>query len=168
MVTHLYNGMSGVHHRDDGVALAALTDDRVVAGLIADNVHVSPRAIRLAFAAKTARRICLVSDSIAWESAWARNAGVSIVGGAPRLPDGTLAGSSATLASCVRNVIALSGVDTCDALTSATSTPADLMGFPQTGRIRVGDRAEILCLDTDLHVAEAHRGLVSTRGSETD
>ena len=168
MVTHLFNGMSGVHHRDDGVALSALTDNRVVAGMIADGVHVSALAMRLAFAAKSARGICLVSDSISWESEWAKKMGVTVRGGAPRLADGTLAGSCTTLASCVRNVISLSGVSPADAIVSATSTPSDLMGFPQTGRVRVGDDAEIVCLDENFHVVDVHRRLVSLRGSQTD
>lgn len=168
MVTHLFNGMSGVHHRDDGVALSALTDERVVAGLIADGSHVSPLAIRLAFAAKSARGVCLVSDSIAWQSGWAKKMNVSLSGGAPRLPDGTLAGSAATLASCVRNVVAHAGVSVADAIVSATTTPSALMGFPQTGRVGVGAPAELVCFDDDLHVYEVHRRLVSLRGSQTD
>ncbi len=168
MVTHLFNGMSGVHHRDDGVALSALTDVRVVAGMIADGVHVSPRAMALAYAAKTARGVCLVSDSIAWKSEWATKMNVVLRDGAPRLPDGTIAGSSATLASCVRNVVARSGVSREDAIASATSTPSDLVGFPQTGRVKPGQQSELICFDDDLHVVEVHRRLVSLRGSQTD
>ena len=168
MVTHLFNGMSGVHHRDDGVALSALTDGRVVAGLIADGCHVSPLAMRLAYLAKTARGVCLVSDSIAWASPWAAKMNVTLTDGAPRLPDGTLAGSSAALASCVRNVVTHAGVSVADAVVSATSVPSDLMGFPQTGRVSVGQPAELLCFDHDLHVREVHRRLVSLRGSQTD
>ncbi len=168
MVTHLFNGMSGVHHRDDGVALSALTDNRVVAGLIADGVHVSPPAIRLAFLAKTSRGVCLVSDSIAWQSEWAATMNLVVSDGAPRMPDGTLAGSSATLGSCVRTVVSVCGVRPTDAIISATSTPADLMGFPQTGRVTTGGPAEFVCLDDDLHVVEVHRRLVSLRVSQTD
>jgi len=53
MITHLYNGMSGVSHRDEpGLALLALTDNRVTAGLITDMNHVNKQAIQLAFRAK--------------------------------------------------------------------------------------------------------------------
>ena len=168
MVTHLFNGMSGVHHREAGVALSALVDPRVTVGMIADGVHVSPRAMGLAFAAKTPRGVCLVSDSIAWDSGWARSMKVQVKGGAPRLPDGTLAGSSSSLMQCVAMVARHGAASVEGAVTSATSTPADLIGFPQAGRIRVGSPAEMVCIDDDFHVTEVHRRLVSLRGSQTD
>jgi N-acetylglucosamine-6-phosphate deacetylase len=93
MVTHLFNAMSGIHHRDFGMVLAALTDDRVLTGLIADMHHVNPEAVALAFSAKPTG-VCLVSDSIAWRASWAVRAGVRLVGGVPTLGDGTLAGSA--------------------------------------------------------------------------
>ncbi|HYD10265.1 MAG TPA: hypothetical protein VEA78_09185, partial [Acidimicrobiales bacterium] len=68
MVTHLFNGMEPLHHRTPGVVGAALTDDRLVAGLIADLVHVHPVAIAVAFRAKPGR-IALVTDAIAWSAA---------------------------------------------------------------------------------------------------
>jgi len=164
MVTHLFNGMSGVHHRDDGVALAALTDSRVVCGLIADLVHVSPRAVKLAFSSKGGEGVCLVSDSVAWESVWAQRRGVEVIDGAPRLTDGTLAGSSTPLAVCVRSAIKHCGISLVDALTAATATPATMLGYPQMGRIAVGQRADLVMFNEELTVVEARRGLVSIRG----
>lgn len=168
MATHVFNGMSGVHHREEGVALYALTDDRVVAGLIGDGVHVSARAVSLVFRAKPAGGVCLVSDSIGWRGPWARKLAVEVRDGAPRLPDGTLAGTSVALAECVQRVVRDSGVPVEDALAAATSTPASLIGYPQTGTIAVGSPADIVCLDEALHVREVHRRLVSQRGSRTD
>lgn len=164
MVTHLFNGMSGVHHRDGSVALAALVDDRVVAGVIADLCHVSPEAITLAFKSKGADGVCLVSDSVAWDSQWAQRRGVQIRDGAPRLTDGTLAGSCTPLAECVRNVVASCGVPLVDALIAATRTPATVLGFPQMGRIAVGQRADMAVFNEELSVVEARRGLVSICG----
>ena len=66
LVTHLFNGMSGIHHRDDGLALMALNDSDVFAGLIGDLVHVSPQAVFLAFTVKGNSRVCLVSDTVGW------------------------------------------------------------------------------------------------------
>lgn len=164
MVTHLFNGMSGIHHRDGGVALYALTDDRVICGLIADMVHVSPESVALAFAAKGSHGVCLVSDTIAWSAEWARMRGITIVNGAPQLPDGTLAGSATPLAQCVRNAVKRCGVPLGDALAAATLSPAGLLGYPQMGCINVGQRADIAVFDEELSVVEARRGLVSTRG----
>ena len=164
MVTHLFNGMSGVHHRDVGVALAALVDDRVVAGVIADLSHISPEAIKLAFKSKGADGVCLVSDSVAWDSQWAQHRGVQIRDGAPRLTDGTLAGSCTPLAECVRNVVASCGVPLVDALIAATRTPASILGFPQMGHIAIGQRADMAVFNEELSVVEARRGLVSICG----
>lgn len=164
MVTHLFNGMSGVHHREDGVAMAALLNDQIAAGLIVDLCHVSVDAVNLAFRTKGAPGVCLVSDSVAWESDWALRRGIHIENGAPRLSDGTLAGSCTPLAECVRNAVHRCGVPLVDALLSATRTPADVLGFPQIGRIEIGQRADVVVLDETLSVVEARRGLVSIRG----
>lgn len=167
MVTHLFNAMSGVHHRDHGIALSALTNSRVVAGLIADMHHVSPDAVRLAFAAKPTG-IALVSDSIAWSSKWATRNAVSITDGVARLPDGTLAGSCTSLGECVRLAVEVAGVDLEAALRAATSTPARVLGRSDIGRIAVGEPSDIVAFDSDLHVTRTWLRLVSSRGNPTD
>ena len=164
MVTHLFNGMSGVHHRDDGVALSALTNDAIVAGLIADLVHVSPDAVSLAFKAKGGESIALVSDSVAWTSEWAKRRGVTLQDGSPRLSDGTLAGSSTPLAECVRRTIVGCDVSVPDALRAASSTPARVLGYPQIGRVEIGQPASLVCFDESLHVSQTQRRLVFQRG----
>lgn len=164
IVTHLFNGMSGVHHRDEGLALDALIDDGVYAGLIADMVHVSPKAVSLAFKAKGGNRLCLVSDSVAWTSEWATKRSIAIKDGAPRLPDGTLAGSSTPLAECVRLAVTEAGVPVDEALRAATSSPARAVGLTDVGHIREGEPADLVALDDSLHVVGAWRRLVSLRG----
>lgn len=146
MVTHLFNGMPALHHREPGIVGAALTDDRIVAGLIADLVHVHPVAIAVAFRAKPGR-IALVTDAVAWRGA--RIGRIEIVhdGTAPRLPDGTLAGSSLTMDTAIRNVVRESGVALADALVAASTTPAALLGLTDRGRIEAGARADLVALD---------------------
>ncbi len=163
MVTHLFNGMSGVHHRDGGLALWALTDPRVTLGLIADGVHVSSDAVRLAFAVDGGRRVCLVSDSVAHRSTGAVSRGVGLVDGAPRLPDGTIAGSAAPLSMCVRHAVLGASVDLAVALRSATSVPARVLGRPDLGSVRPGDPVRLSVWDKDLRVVETVRGLQSAR-----
>lgn len=163
MVTHLYNGMSGVHHRDVGLALLAMTEPEVTVGLIGDMVHVSPQAVALAFAAKGHRGVCLVSDSVAWESPWARARGVEVRNGAPRLSDDTLAGSSAPLSECVANAVHRAGVPLDQALRAATSTPADLLGNSALGRVRQGHSQDLVAFDESLHVVNTWRRLPSLR-----
>jgi len=160
MVTHLYNGMSGVHHRDPGLALWALTHPSIMMGLIADLVHVQPEAVSLAFAAANSH-VCLVSDSVAWKRPNGTVSDIEIRDGAPRLPDGTLAGSSTPLAVCVQNAVQRCGVSLHSALKSATSIPADLANLPSAGRIRVGEKADLVALGSDLSVLKAWRRLPS-------
>ena len=160
MVTHLYNGMSGVHHRDPGLALWALTHPSIMMGLIADLVHVQPEAVSLAFAAAHSR-MCLVSDSVAWKRPTGTMADIEIRDGAPRLPDGTLAGSSTPLAVCVQNAVQHCGVSLYSALKSATSIPADLVNLASVGRIQVGEKADFVALGSDLSVLKAWRRLPS-------
>ncbi len=160
MVTHLFNGMSGIHHRDPGLAMWALIDGRISCGLIADGVHVQTDAIALAFRAAD-NRMCLVSDSVSWQTSSGPRRGIEIRNGAPRLSDDTLAGSCTPLGTCVQRVVRECGVSLESALASATSIPADLVGLSEMGRIRRGQMADLLALDTDLSVLKAWRRLPS-------
>jgi N-acetylglucosamine-6-phosphate deacetylase len=160
MVTHLYNGMSGVHHRDQGLALWALTHSSIAMGLIVDLVHVQPDAVTLAFQA-AASRVCLVSDSVAWMRPSGTLFDIEVRDGAPRLSDGTLAGSSTPLGVCVQNAVLHCGVSLISALASATSIPADLVKMTSVGRIRIGQKADLVALDSDLSVLKAWRRLPS-------
>src|SRR5581483_7800934 len=128
LVTHLYNGMGGLHHRRPGAVGAALADSRLATSLIADLVHVHPAALRVAFAAKGDHAV-LVTDAVAWNRP--SHAGQPIgqgPDGAPRLTDGTLAGSALTMDAAVRNVVHAAGVAVEDAITAASTTPARLLG----------------------------------------
>lgn len=160
MVTHLFNGMSGVHHRDPGLATWALIDEQMSCGLIADGVHVNTDAIQLAFRA-AGNRICLVSDSVSWKTPSGPRPGVEIRNGAPRMVDDTLAGSCTPLGECVQRVVRECGVSLQTALASATSIPADRVGLTHVGRIRLGQKADLLALGSDLSVLNAWRRLPS-------
>ena len=152
LVTHLFNGMPPLHHRTPGVVGAALSDDRVAVSLIADLVHVHPAALRLAFRAKGPERVVLVTDAVAWEAGDLRELGVRFDGDAPRLPDGTLAGSALTMDRAVANVVRHAGVPVEDALRAASATPASVVGADDRGRIAVGCRADFVALDDDLRL----------------
>ena len=148
MVTHLFNAMSGVHHREHGVALTALTDDEIFASIIVDLEHVSRRAVQLAFRAKPDRMV-LVTDSV-------RANTIS----APRLNDGTLAGSVLSMDQALRNTVLNCSVPLSVALTSATRNPADVLGLRDRGDISVGKRADLVLLTHDLSVLQTvSRGL---------
>ncbi len=146
MVTHLFNAMGPLHQREPGVAGAALADDRVTAGLIADLVHVHPALVRTAFRTKGAGRIALVSDAVAWRARHLAALDIALVDGAPRLADGTIAGSALTMDAAVRNVVDAAGVPLADALVAAATTPADVLGDRSRGRLAPGSRADLVVL----------------------
>lgn len=164
MVTHLFNGMSGIHHRESGLALHALVDDEIFVGVIGDMIHVSPDAVNLAYRAKGSALTCLVSDSIGWLTPQVSKRNLEASSGAPRMPDGTLAGSSTPLSECVRRVVLEARVPLEDALRSATSTPAMAVGLADVGYVGVGQPADLLAFDESLHVVRTWSRLVSLRG----
>lgn len=150
MVTHLFNAMSGLEHRSPGVASAALLDDDVIVGLIADGVHVHRDLVRLAFRVKGPDRIALVTDAVAsGAGALGPVALTGEDGRVRRLADGTIAGSTVTLDQVVANVVAWGATDLTGAVRAASTTPADLLGRSDLGRIAVGARADLAALGPD-------------------
>ena len=154
-VTHLFNAMRPFGHRDPGPVGAALADDSVVAGLICDGVHVHPVAVRMAWQALGPRRLNLVTDAVAARDADTGQLGSVAVGvrdGGPRNAGGVLAGSVLTLDQAVRNLVAFTGCSVPDAVATVTSTPAELLGLHDRGRLSPGARADVTVLDRDLRV----------------
>ncbi|HEY5876262.1 MAG TPA: N-acetylglucosamine-6-phosphate deacetylase [Ilumatobacteraceae bacterium] len=156
-VTHLFNAMRPFSHRDPGPIGAALADDDVVVGVICDGLHVDPIAVRFAFRALGAARLNLVTDAVSALGVGAgagRLASVAVTIGADgvRNADGVLAGSTLSLDRAVRNLIAFTGCEVADAVATVTSTPADLLGLADRGRLVPGRRADITVLDGDLCV----------------
>ncbi len=157
MVTHLFNAMSGLHHRTPGVAAWALTHPTLRASLIADLVHVHPRMIDLAFRLLGPHRAVLVTDAVGWRSGRAGPVGLSVHDGAPRLADGTLAGSALTMDAAVRNCVD-AGVAPEHAVRAASTVPARLLGLSDRGSIEVGARGDLVALDSDLSVRRVWTG----------
>ncbi len=171
MTTHLYNAMSPFNHRSPGVVGAALADDRVVVGLIADGVHSHSIAITLALRAKGPKRIALVTDMMA---AAGMPPGTYRLGAqhvirdenSARLTDGTLAGSVLLMDEAVRNMTRWSGLKLGEVLPMATSTPARVLCRRDIGVIERDARADLVLLDTNGNVQKTFVGgdLVYDRG----
>ena len=138
IVTHLFNGMGPLHHRAPGLAGAALDDPRLVPSLIADGVHVHPMMLRLALRARP--DAVLVTDAVATAPP------LELRGGAAYLPGGTLAGSTLTMATAVRQVAAL-GVSPAATIRCATGNPAHVIAAREYGRVAPGCRADLVALD---------------------
>ncbi|MFN8036253.1 MAG: amidohydrolase family protein [Acidimicrobiia bacterium] len=142
MVTHLFNGMGPLHHREPGLPGAALDDDRLTPTLIADLVHVHPAALRLAIARKP--NVALVTDAVAVDGTTtvARDGAAYVAG------TDTLAGSVLHLDTAVRNVVAL-GVPVSRASAMAAAVPAAALGLAGRGTLAPGTRADVVALDPD-------------------
>lgn len=143
-VTHLFNAMSGLDHRHPGLAAWALLEDRLWCGLIADGVHVAPELISLAFRLAP-DRVTLVTDSVGWRVDGSRT---QLVDGAPRLSDGTLAGSALNMDQAIRNCVK-AGVPWPIAIDAATLNVAAFLGLDDRGRIEVGRRADLVAFDSN-------------------
>jgi N-acetylglucosamine-6-phosphate deacetylase len=161
---HVYNAMRPFSHRDSGVIGAVLTSPEISGELIADGVHVEDAAMRLLLQAKGARGVILISDGL---SATGMPDGtymlggfeVTVSGGVCRDASGTLAGSTLTLDSALRNIVAL-GVPLADAVRMLTINPATLLGIEfKKGALRTGADADIVLLDESLQITK-----VWTRG----
>lgn len=151
MVTHLFNAMRGLHHREPGVVGAALQEGGWVCGLVVDGVHVHPAAFRMAYRLLGPDRVVLVTDAVAAAGAPPgryRLGDLEIVlrpGDAPRRPDGTLAGSVLRMDRAVWNA-ARWGVPLRDAVRMASTTPARVLRLQDRGELRPGLRADLCVL----------------------
>jgi len=150
--THAFNASGVLHHREPGALGVALTDDRLTVTLIADGVHVDPRVLRLAWRAKGAERVVLVTDAAGWRSGRLGDAGVELLDGAPRLADGTLAGSALRMIDAVRYCVDRVGISLIDVLAAATTNPCRVLGLDDRGSITPGRRADLVALTDDLEL----------------
>jgi N-acetylglucosamine-6-phosphate deacetylase len=160
--THLFNAMSGVLHRDPGLALVALLDDDVWVELIADLQHVDPALWPLITRLKPPDRLLLVSDAISLAGSGRKRGKigeleVTVDGDRVSLVvGGNLAGSVIALDMAVRNMVQ-EGASLPHAVLAASSNPADLLGAEDRGRIAVGLRADLVELDGTLGVRRVMR-----------
>lgn len=156
-VTHLFNAMSALRHREPGLPGAALARQDVTIQMVLDGHHLAPDVVRLAWAAAP-RRVVLVTDATAAagqpDGRYAL-AGVSldVTDGAVRNPDGTLAGSALTLSGAVKNAVEL-GLHPADVLRAVTHAPAALLGRTDVGFLRPGCRADIAVFDDEMVLHE--------------
>jgi N-acetylglucosamine-6-phosphate deacetylase len=152
-VTHTFNAQRGFHHREPGVLGAVLASDDVTAELIADTVHVHPGAMKVLLRCLGSARVVLITDAMA--AAGLGDGRYELTGhevwvkdGEARQANGTIAGSTATLDRCVRNMVEVVGLSLPEAVRMATLNPAMVLGLAdRLGQIAEGYDANLVVLD---------------------
>ncbi|MBP3691697.1 MAG: N-acetylglucosamine-6-phosphate deacetylase [Clostridia bacterium] len=153
-LTHTFNAMPGLHHRNPG-PIGAAVEKHIYAQVISDGLHVAKPVIIAAYKMFGPDRMTLISDSIrpaglpdgVYESG---GLDVYLNDGVARLKDGTIAGSSATLWQCVKKAVEF-GIPFEDAVRMATRTPAEMLGVNK-GRVEQGYDADLLIIDDNMDI----------------
>lgn len=161
-LTHLFNAMSGIHHRHPGPIGAASERENVTAELICDGIHVHPSAVRMAFRLFPGR-ICLISDALrccgmADGSYSLGGQEILLSGGVTRLTGGAIAGSAADLYQCMRRAVSF-GIPREQAVWAATALPARVIGREsETGAIADGRAADFVICGGELEPEAVYLG----------
>ena len=157
-ITHLFNAMPGLHHRNPGPIPAAAERNDITPEIIADGVHIHPAMVRLAFEMFGDDRMILISDSL---RACGLGDGEYELGGqrftvrGPRatLADGTLAGSCSDLMACLRTAVRDMSIPLESAVKAATINPARVLGVDgERGSFAAGNVADCAILDEELNL----------------
>jgi N-acetylglucosamine-6-phosphate deacetylase len=162
-LTHLFNAMSGLHHREPGLAALVAASDDVTAEITADGVHVHPTMLRLAMRlAGHPPRLALITDCV-------RPTGLPdgdyahlgrpmrLTGTRAALLDGTLVGSVITLRQAIVNAVRDGDAPLADAVYMSTLLPATILGIQREyGHLDAGARADLLLLDREFAVASVY------------
>lgn len=162
-LTHTYNAMKPLHHREVGTVGSGLLFDELNCECICDGIHVSGPAIQLLHKNKPADKMTLITDAM---RAKHMPDGVSELGGQvvivkngeARLENGTLAGSVLKMNNAVKNVMKFLNLPLEEVVKLASQNPAKNLGvFDQVGSIKEGKRADFVILDKDLNVVQTVR-----------
>ena len=169
--THLFNAMRGLHHRQPGAVGAVLDADQLNAELICDGEHVSPAVLRLAYRAKGAGGLRLITDAVAGAGMpdgtypLGRAATVVKKGRATRGQGDTLAGSTLTMDAAMRQAVAALGLSLPEAVALTAANPARVLGLQaHKGQIATGMDADLAVLDDALGVRATLVGGVWVHG----
>lgn len=151
-ITHLFNAMTGIHHRDIGVAGWSLTNEKMSCEIIADGIHVHPEMLKFAYKNKTAEKLALVSDSVKMAGLgdgvydlW--NEKIAVENGKTRNEKGGIAGSVITMLDAVKMMLSL-GISIEEVSKMASLAPAKVLGIENNyGSIEKGKWADLVIVD---------------------
>lgn len=150
-VTHLWNAMSGLHHREVGLPGATFNHDQVCASIIVDGIHVDFQAVKLS-KHLLGERLFLITDAVG-----ACNRGIYqhiLKKDHYVLPDGTLSGSAMTMLGSIDNCVTKIGIPLDESIRMATLYPARLLKREDIGVLRAGAKANVLIFDQDFQVQQ--------------
>lgn len=157
-VTHLFNGMRGIHHREPGTAAAAILFKELMVELIVDGIHLNPEIVRLVLNTKGADGVVLITDAM--RAKCLKNGiydlggqDVSVADGKALLADGTLAGSILKMNESFKNTVEFAQVSLLEAVQMASVNPAKQLNiFDRKGSLTVGKDADLTVLSADYRV----------------
>lgn len=155
--THLFNGMSGLNHREPGV-VGATFNSNITTEIICDGIHVAYPVVKIAYKQKTVDQLILITDAMRGccmpEGAYTLGGQeVRVNRGSVRLKDGTLAGSVLTLNKGVRNIYQECDIPLYEAVKMASYNPAIFCGVGhQKGKIAPGYDADLILFDDEISV----------------
>lgn len=162
-VTHLFNAMMPMHHRDPGPLPALLESPEVSAQVIPDGVHIHPAVLRMAVQLLTEGRLILISDGMQAmglpEGRYLYNGlDYESKNGTARYLDGTLIGTSLGISELIDRCIAHTGCSLMHAVRAASYNPASVLGLQnRKGSLEQGKDADLVLLGPDLKVDRTFR-----------
>ncbi|HTU70843.1 MAG TPA: amidohydrolase family protein [Candidatus Baltobacteraceae bacterium] len=161
-LTHAFNGMPPLIHRDPSILAAFIQDRRTMVQVISDGYHVAPVMVDILYRT-VGDRVVLASDLMP-----PVDAGYRIVGGVMRAPDGTIAGSALRMDQAVRNFMSYADISFAEAVMAATHAPAKLIGLEnEMGRIAPGLRADLSFWDSEYKIIGTMIGGTAVHGLRT-
>ena len=149
-VTHTFNGMAGIHHREPGLFIAALEQPHVTFQLIPDGIHVHPAVMRMLLRLVGIERIALITDAMKaaglGDGEYALgDVSVTVKDGEARTPAGGLAGSTLTMGQALRNMMRSCDLTLAQALPMVSRVPARSIGmYPRKGSLAIGADADVV------------------------
>jgi len=159
-ITHAFNAMPAIHHRNPGLLTKALLDDTITMEIIADGVHIHPAVIDLVLRNKSPERVCLISDGTRAvgmpEGEYELGGQKTVVRqGMAHLIDGTIAGSAYPLRQGLKILVEKLHYPLPEAVRYATLNPAKLLGIDnRVGSLEINKEATFIRLSLELDIKQ--------------